>query len=406
MSKTKKAKKTLSPETLRSWRFARAGLDGKLRGKSAGETLAETGWVRSVGGANPYLALRARAGLSRAAVDAAVARLEIHELPAARGCTYIVPSRDYAAALRGGQGHGEAADMANARKFCGVTEKEVDRLSTRVLSALAKGELDPQTIKEAVGDAVRSLGEEGKKRGLTTTLPLALGYLQSRGEIRRVPVEGRLDRQRYRYALWKPNPLAGRAVGDAEAALELARRFFRWSAPATVAQLAWWAGLGVKAAKAAASELGLVALEEGDERLISPEDRDSLLSHEPRKSPELAFVGCLDNLFHPLRDYASFLDAKEAPRVLALGKKAGGSLMDLTYHAIQEGGRLAGFWDWDGLKGELVLATFGKAPRGLAAEAKALETWIRDELGDLRQFSLDSPESRGERLAALRKLGA
>jgi hypothetical protein len=32
------------------------------------------------------------------------------------------------------------------------------------------------------------------------------------------------------------------------------------------------------------------------------------------------------------------------------------------------------------------------------------EAFVRDQLGDARQFSLDSPESRKERLAALRKL--
>jgi hypothetical protein len=35
------------------------------------------------------------------------------------------------------------------------------------------------------GKASRSLGEESKKRGLSTTLPLALGRLQARGDIRR-----------------------------------------------------------------------------------------------------------------------------------------------------------------------------------------------------------------------------
>jgi len=68
--------------------------------------LNEAGWARSVGGANPYLTLFARAGLGRAAVDAAVAALEIHELPSARGCTYVVPAGDFALALTVGQAFG------------------------------------------------------------------------------------------------------------------------------------------------------------------------------------------------------------------------------------------------------------------------------------------------------------
>src|SRR5207248_6696998 len=105
----------------------------------------------------------------------------------------------YALGLTVGQGFGDTADMAAAKKFLGVTEGEVEALCERVIEALAGEPLDPRQLKYAVGDAVRNLGPEGKKRGMTTTLPLALGRLQSSGRIRRVPVDGRLDQQRYRY---------------------------------------------------------------------------------------------------------------------------------------------------------------------------------------------------------------
>jgi len=76
--------------TIQAWWAHKQGLDGTLAGKGAAEVLERTGWARSVGGSGPYLTLRARAAISRESVDAAVARLEIHELPAARGCTYVV----------------------------------------------------------------------------------------------------------------------------------------------------------------------------------------------------------------------------------------------------------------------------------------------------------------------------
>jgi len=56
-----------------------------------------------VGGVGPYLTFFSRARLSRETVDQAVADVEIHELPAARGCTYVVPKSDYALALTVGQ---------------------------------------------------------------------------------------------------------------------------------------------------------------------------------------------------------------------------------------------------------------------------------------------------------------
>src|SRR5690242_19585021 len=91
-------------DRLRAFWASKQGLDGSLEGRSPAAVLEQTGWSRSVGGANPYLALFARSGRSRAQIDAAVAALEICELPSARGCTYVVPASDFALALRAGQG--------------------------------------------------------------------------------------------------------------------------------------------------------------------------------------------------------------------------------------------------------------------------------------------------------------
>ena len=88
---------------LRAWWWHRQGLDGSLRGAAPAAVLERSGWARSVGGVGPYLTLFARAGTSREAADAAVAALEIHELPSARGCTYVVPASDFALALTVGQ---------------------------------------------------------------------------------------------------------------------------------------------------------------------------------------------------------------------------------------------------------------------------------------------------------------
>ncbi len=398
---TKAAAKTsaVDPARLRAWSAKRQGLGGALSGATAADALAKTGWVRSVGGSSPYLALFDRAGLSREAVDRAVAAVEVHELPSARGCTYVVPACDYALALRAAQGHGDDAAVAQAKKHLGVTDKELDRLSVKVLDALSKGALDPAQIKDAVGDAVRSLGEEGKRRGTTSTLPLVLGRLQTRGEIRRVPVNGRLDQQRYRYVRWENSPLAKTSLTDDEVARGLAERFFRWAGFGSAAQLAWWSGLGVKAARAAMAGLGLVALADGDDRMISPADRDEMRSMRPDEGDVASFVSSLDNAMHLRREVTTLLDDADASAKVFGQKNA---LMDLPYHAIIERGRLVGLWDYDGVAGALVWKTF-RAPSPAARDAaKRVEAYVKNELGDARSFSLDSPEGRGERLAALR----
>ena len=109
-----------------------------------------------------------RAGTTREAADEAVASLDIHELPAARGCTYVVPANDFALALKAGESAG-GAEMKIASKL-GVTEKEVDKFCEAVLRALEAGLLDPDEIRAATGKASRNLGEEGKKKGMVTTL--------------------------------------------------------------------------------------------------------------------------------------------------------------------------------------------------------------------------------------------
>src|ERR1700720_3249452 len=127
---------------IRAWYAHRQGLDGSLDGKSAAEVLGRTGWARSVGGTGPYLTLFSRAGLSRGQIDASVAKLEIHELPSDRGCTYVLPASDFALGLKVAQSFG-GGEMNVARKL-GVSDAEIEKLCTAVLAALKKGPLDPE----------------------------------------------------------------------------------------------------------------------------------------------------------------------------------------------------------------------------------------------------------------------
>lgn len=394
--------------TLQAWWAHRQGLDGSLAGATAAEVLTRSGWARSVGGVSPYLTLFSRAGIRRAAADAAVAALQIHELPSARGCTYVVPAADFALALRCVAGSGWHADR-RAAETLGVTGKEIDTLCAAVVAALAKGPLDPEAIRDAVGSAARSLGEAGKKKGLTTTLPLALGKLQEEGEIRRVPVNRRLDQQRYRYALWRPNPLASFRLSQDEVHAELARRYFRWIGPATLAEFQWFSGLGVKGAKAATAALGLVAIPGDAGRLLFPEDLDALRAFAPPRVAQPVLVSSLDALLLLRRDLPSLIaDEDRQARVLAeKGVVSLGGLSDLPSLALVDRGRVIGLWEFDADAGSIAWMTFGKpAKAAVAAIAQAVakaEAFVRDDLGDARSFSLDSPKSRAPRVAAIRK---
>lgn len=373
-----------------------------MAGHSPPAILQRTGWARSVGGVGPYLTLFARGGIARASADAAVAKLEIHELPAARGCTYVVPAADFALALKVGQSFHEA-EINTARKL-GVTDREMDKLCDTVLSAMRDVPLSPQEIRDKTGGAARSLGEEGKKKGLTTTLPVALGRLQSGGEIRRVPDNGRLDQQRYGYVRWRPNPLSKFKLSADDAYTELARRLFTWIAPARISEFQWFAGLGAMAAKNAVKSLKLEPIAEDDDRLILPGDREKFEAFKVPKQPQYVLVSSLDGIAALRRDLKSLLAAEDAKQIVVgqKGRVEAGGLSDLPSHAILDRGRVVGLWEYDMSSQSIAWMAFVPKTDALKAAVRLTEEYIRTDLGDARSFSLDSPKSRAPRVNALR----
>jgi len=360
---------------IRAWYAHRQGLDGSLDGKSAAEVLGRTGWARSMGSTAPYLTLFSRAGLSREDVDESVAKLEIHELPSVRGCTYVLPASDFALGLTLGKGFD--GEMKVAEKL-GVTEKEIDKLCGTVIAALAKGPLDPEGLRDATGRAVRHLGVEGQKKGLTTTLPLALGKLQISGDIRRIPINGRLDQQRYRYTLWRPNPLRGFKMPADEAYTQLARRFFSWIGPATIAEFQWFSGLSVKAVNAAVEPLKLVPLKTGDDRLLLPDDRAKLEAFKIPDDPQYVLVARLDSIALLRRDLKGMLDPRDLDRQVSVDKttKPLGELADLPSHAILDRGRLVGLWEYDTSTNSIAWTAFVKKDKALQEAVARTEQYV------------------------------
>jgi Winged helix DNA-binding domain len=390
---------------LRAWWFHRQGLDGSLAGASAANVLKRAGWARSVAGSGPYLTFFSRAGISRESVDVAVANLEIHELPSARGCTYVLPADDFALGLRVGQQF-SGADINVSRKL-GVTDYEVATLCSAVIKALDKGPLSPQEIRKATGKAARNLGPEGAKKGLTTSLPLALGGLQASGQIRRVPINGRLDQQRYRYSAWKPNPLAQYRLSSSDSYTELARQYFRWIGPATLAEFQWFSGLGVKAAKAAIEPLGLLPADAGSDRVMFAEDQSAFAHFEVPANSAYAVVSCMDSMFLLRRELSALMTTDVAKRKV-FGEKGScelGSLSDLNHNAILDRGSIVGLWEYDSDQNAIAWCTFVPVDKSLPEIIARTEGYIRQQLGDARSFSLDSPKSRAPRVAAIRAAG-
>jgi hypothetical protein len=82
-----------------------------------------------------------------------------------------------------------------------------------------------------------------------------------------------------------------------------------------------------------------------------------------------------------------------------------GGLADLPSHAILDRGRIIGLWEFDVDSASIVWATFARRrDEVLEAVVEETQAFVRDQLGDARSFSLDSPKSRAARIASVRTM--
>lgn len=391
---------------LASWWASRQGLL-EVSEWTAEEAIESTGWLRSVGGMAPYLSLFARAGLSRTSVDQEVASQKIHELPSARGCVHILPKADYALGLSLAYHFGSDTGFRPASKHYGFTQEELSRLEDRALQTLASGALDPKDIRKALGDEVRTFPPEAKKHGITTSLPMALASLQRTGKIRRIPVDGRLDGERYLYALWQDGPLPHGPLSQSGCLADLASLYWSWIGAASLKHFQWFSGVSLTKCREASSPLGLAQID-GTDLLARPEDLESLSRWQTPDEPLNRFVSSLDTILMGRRDLLSI--TAEADRTRPAYQEKGvvsiGSISDVSSHMIIDRGQIAGFWDYDPAEHKIVSHLWRQPTKQFQEELERTEAFIRDEIGDARSFSLDSPASRQGRLEFLRSQAA
>lgn len=380
--------------TRRAWSWHKQGLDGSLAGSAAATVLNRAGWARSVGGANPYMTLFARAGIRREQADADVAALLIHELPTARGCTYVLGALDFPWALSLGRGAAEAT--VKILDKLGVERGEVDALQAQTLEILrdAKSPLDPQQLKGLLGDAVRSLGEAGKKKGASTTLPTVLGLLQADGRIRRVPVNGRLDQQRYAYTAWDLSPVQ-ESVEDARAMLM--ENYLAWTGGATFKLTQWFTSFTVAQTKSALVASG--AVESPDGLWMLPADISEAADFQVPREEQIQLLAGSDSLFLLRRNAVDHIAEEDQGRQILSATLA--LQADLPDHPIVDRGRIIGLWQYDPGRERIAHWLFNPPTPAVTQRIGEVEEFIREDLGDFRSFSLDSPSSRQKRIDAL-----
>lgn len=386
-------------------------------GGSAVETVTRTGWVRTLGGVDVYLAVRARCpDLCRADLDRAVASGQLRVIPAARGCIYLVPDRDVPMALS------LAASLWRPRTErdlarAGSSWDEVEKLARAVVDILAGSSLTTAAVRKALPDgAVRSFGPAGKKVGLSSALPVALRVLEFAGRIERTLEGGRLDTERYHWRTARDG-----AARDAIAAHDrdpgardaaVARHFLTVAGPATLKQLATWSGLSRRDATAAVTAAGAIPVAidglTGDSWLLA-HDIDASRSAAVCE-PTVALLPFEDNLITMHDGPAVHVDP--AHHDLPVDSWGGtkkpvtlGTARHIGHRTIVAGDRVIGFWEYDIASDSVVCAPFapatGTLKGALDAEKASISGFLRDDVGHARSFSLDTDAAVQRRASAI-----
>ncbi len=396
----------VSVEGARKWWLARNGLAGAAPTLEAAARSA--GWLHAIGGVDAYVSLRARfKDAPKADFDKL---LETHRVViGARGCTMMVPEDEAGVATRLGSMFREKGRQRDMEKV-GVTPAERRKLGEAVLEILQSGACSTTGMRKGLPDGLaRSLGDAGKKIGISSTLPLALRDLELEGHICRQPVDSRLDVERY---AWRLDASPPELPSEQEAIEALLRITLAHGAPMTVNDLAAFSGVGKRLLKGALDAMGAESVEV-----------------DGFKHPAFSLKGQADGLleasppagvhFLPIRD--PYLDVRESlaclvhPKfhglTLDLGPRGGkplGQTARIFFRTLLVDGRIVGLWEFDEETQSVAWGLFESLPakrkEQVGKEADALGKWMAETLGHAKVYPADSPRYRAQRVEAVQKL--
>jgi hypothetical protein len=398
---------TLSLAQARALWWHKQALAGASK-RPLAQLIGESGWLRTLGGADAYLAARARRpGMKRAALDAAITAGDLRVHPAARGCIYLVPASVVPDLL-----------ALNAETWRRQTEKELAKIgkTMKVVEAVAPGVLQALTapmttdaLRKAFPGEIPSFGDAGKKVGLSSPLPLALRLLEFTGKIERTLDGGRLDTERY---LWRK--MAGKLPAaapshDARVA-RVIDAFLGFAGPATLAQLSAWSGHPQRDLRTAlaAIDVAPVRVDGVGDGFVRPAD----LAAVPPPPRGIALVGLEDNYLNN-HGVAAVTDPAHHAFDVDLWSGSGkpaplGKANHMLSRSIVVDGLVAGFWEVDPRADGAAWHTFAPAPAPLARTldelAGSTAAFLRDELGHARVATLDTMDDvqlRADRIAEL-----
>ena len=294
---------------------------------------------------------------TEAGIEQAIADKTVVRTWPMRGTLHLVAAEDLGWMI-GLLGPRVLAGARLRRQRLGITGADVDRARGIAVGALrGGGRLRRAELLTVLADAgVDTAGQRGYH---------LLWYLAQTGALCLGPVDG----GEQRFVLtdeWIPAP---RRLDPDEAVHELADRFFRGHGPATVKDLARWAGLRVTEARAglASARDGLARLDvDGVEHWLDPETPDRLAAWRAEAMGVFLLPG-FDEFVLGYGDRGAVLDPAHADRIVPGGN-------GMFHPTVVHEGRIVGTWGFTGrgAKRAVQVTPFVPLPARVAAEvAKA-----------------------------------
>jgi hypothetical protein len=320
-----------------------------------------------------------------------------------------------------------ARDLSRARddrdaERAGIRPQELEDLGKAVLAELQGG--GPRTtdgIKKALAPgSVRSLGERGKKVGVSSTLPPTLRRLEFAGRIARTPVDGHLDHEKYLWRATDGDPFAAGDLPDDPVLCHarLLQHFVECAGVTTLALFCAWSGLTQRDARQALEHVDVEQVSAaglGDETLATPR-LATLLSKVDEADAAVAFLPFEDNLIHLAGGLAHLVAEKQhGLQVPTWGDMKGknkvsplGTSRFVMMRSILAEGRVRGFWEYDPDDHTVATHLFDPPKKtvraAIDAAADDLAQFLTADLGHGHSFSLDDDKELRTRLALLRKM--
>lgn len=222
--------------------------------------------------------------------------------------------------------------LAGRRENLGLTDAQAERARDLALAALAGGRsMRRADLLTAIDDGgVATTGQRGYH---------LLWFLAQTGTLCLGPTDG-AEQLYVVLDEWVRTP---RRLDGEEALAELALRYFTGHGPATVHDLARWAGIGVRDARAglAAVREHLASAEvEGIEYLMDPRTPELLESHRDEARGTFLLPG-FDEFVLGYGERGAVLDPQFAERIVP-GRNG------VFRPTVVTGGRIVGTWQWSG----------------------------------------------------------